>query len=186
MKKILTTFLALNIVCALFGKDPSTVPLKIETEPYLEHWRKKGVLDLNLDGIDDMLLTGDMIYAPYGYSVYIGQEDGSYKFVGEIYSQAGRIAIDHFSDDRSSSPTVHRIWTWNHFSCCDGEVVEYRLKNGALEKGAKIYLGSWDELGEGASFKGKFLEAIFSESEKSKIKWYRSKEVGEVVTWVQD
>jgi hypothetical protein len=145
----LLPFLLLSLLPAL-AADPSMIahPNSIEGTGQTYSERLRILTDLDGDGVEDLLLSGDS--ASSGkmgrvWSVYLKRK-GEYAQVGEIWAHPKAIAIEQDQDRIRSDPKARRharIWVYLRGSGRNGSFGYYRVGDQGVDelKSVEIYPG---------------------------------------------
>lgn len=168
VRKWLSGILGCVVFAAMttFAVAPSSIPEQDITgqKKYVERWRV--LADLDGDGVEDMILSGNPSMfgnGGGGWDVYLNR-DGEFKRIGRIGAHPKAISIeadqDRFKDNIDKRRYV-RIWTFWHSSCASGALGYCRVGEKSVDEfcGLEIYPGD-----SGTSLGNEVYDAVFKTS----------------------
>jgi len=158
--------LLLFITCHAMAGDPSLKAFEDPTEEAKYAERYRVLVDLDGDGVEDMLLSGspDEFGTMGGsWTVYLNRES-DFVEVGEIWAHPMAIAFEPDQARIHNDPKIHRfarIWVYLKSSGSSGGLGYYRVGRESVDKmgGIEIYPGDG-----GTALGNAIYEATFKNS----------------------
>ncbi|WP_411846883.1 hypothetical protein AAFN60_05075 [Roseibacillus persicicus] len=165
----MNTKLALNLLLGSLlscAADPSLKPLSDVTGQSKYSERYRIIVDLDSDGVDDMLLSGSPIeFGAMGgpWTVHLNRE-GDFKPIGEIWAHPKAISFEPDQARLLSDAKEHRfarVWVYLKSSGSEGSFGYFRIGKSSVDEMASLEIYP----GDGGTEVGRSLyEAAFKKS----------------------